>query len=208
MTRPTDRYAALYDVLDAWAAAGKPHVEFMEIGTHNGTRAAALCRYWREATGRTFSYTGFDLFEDADPEAHAHEFLKSTPAGAEADAARRLAEAGALIVSTVKGDTRVTLPKFIRKAFETEYAPDLVFVDGGHSRQTVASDWACVSGLVRPWTAVLFDDYFANRPGCGCKDLVDDLADEGTYRVELLDPEDTVPGTGLRIRMAKVTQKV
>jgi hypothetical protein len=100
-----------------------------------------------------------------------------------------------------KGNTRETL------AFAAKVLPEmsLIYVDGGHSLETIASDWEHVRQLMMHGTQVIFDDYYENRTDYGCKTLIDGLAAQKVYKVQLLDPVDVIEQNGLEIRMAKVT---
>lgn len=193
MSRAGDRYDALYDALDGLSGPGRT-LNYLEIGTHSGFRAAALCRYWIDRTGGHVNYVGFDLFEEADPVRHAHEYLKSTAAPPLAEVSRRLHLPG-VVAALVRGDTRVTFPAAVPPGF----VPDLVFVDGGHSLETVARDWEGVRAVAGPGTVVVLDDYFENRPDLGCKRLVDGLADP-EWLVTPSARVDVVPTSGLVIR--------
>lgn len=198
-----DRYANLVNAFDELRNSGARNVSYLEVGTHSGQRTALLCRRWKERSlGGLFSYVGFDLFEEADVEKHAYEFLKSTAAPLMAIVDGMLRREGASVVLH-KGDTRITLPAFVA-ARQARYIPDIIFIDGGHSIETTASDWAAVSQMMGPNTVVLFDDYFTNEKNLGCQRLVEKIRKDKRYKVKLLDPIDRIPGNGLHIRMAEV----
>lgn len=181
-------------------------VDYMEIGTHSGLRAAALCRGWlaypRNHGHRKFRYTGFDLFDAADPATHGHEMLKSTPAPTLGEAMTVLDKAGA-IVALHGGNTRETLPRFVAER-KGRYVPDVVFVDGGHSLETIESDWKNVAELLGPKSVVVFDDYFDGDTELGCKVLIDRLIAEDVYAAELGAVLDVIPESGRSIRTATV----
>ena len=86
---------------------------------------------------------------------------------------------------------------------------DLIFVDGGHSEETIASDWYNVKQILTPDTVVIFDDYYIDAgdvmDGFGCNALIDSL-DRMRYDVEFLEPVDSfVKAWGvLQIQMVKV----
>lgn len=196
------RYGLLYELLAARAGPGRGAV-YLEVGTFDGRRAADLCGWWKRLTGGgRFVYYGFDLFEFLTPERAAAELSKSRLPPPAAAVRRTLAACGAE-ATLVVGDTRQTLPAFADgpgRGLE----PDLVFVDGGHSPETVASDWRAVSRLVGPGTVVVFDDYYDNKPGWGCRDLVDALAADPAWLVDRGRPPDRVPGSGLVVRAVAV----
>ena len=77
----------------------------------------------------------------------------------------------------IMGNTRKTLPKF-----KPERPIDFVFIDGGHSVETIQSDWENVEKLMHENTVVIFDDYYDDTEKVGCKTIVDSLDEK--YSVE------------------------
>ena len=150
------------------------------------------------------SYWGFDLFEDMTLELNEKEWGKPRLAPAMKAVEGRLRATGAL-VKLVRGNTRVTLSKFVPVM---EFM-DLIFIDGGHSLETIDNDWRWASKLMELHTVCLFDDYYPDREDVGAKRLIDSLAaDSGSrFRVELLLPVDHYKHTGVTVQMAKVTRK-
>ena len=76
-----------------------------------------------------------------------------------------------------KGDSKDTL-----LAFTDEYAGpliDMAFIDGGHSIETIDSDWSLVLKVMNPKGFVVFDDYYVGGPidttKYGCNELVSEL---------------------------------
>lgn len=200
------RYEALYTVLETLIAERRSGITVLEVGTYDGRRAAALATFWTAQSGTPFTYIGFDLFEDMDPRTNTAEFSKPTHPPAEA-VARATILAATPRVTLVKGNTRDTLPAFVAARVAAKSVIDLMFIDGGHSLETVASDWAALVPLVTPETHVLFDDYYGNRADVGCKVLVTALQADPQFVVKILPAVDTVAGTGLQIRMAAVRRK-
>lgn len=178
----------------------------VEIGTWNGVHAEQMIRVAAVRSGvHAVRYTGFDLFEELTEEQFHQEFSKRPPSFEEV--LRRLERTGAG-VSLYRGSTRETLP---RATPELERA-DLVFIDGGHSIETISGDWDAVRRAMGPRTTVLFDDYYPDRlrelEGLGCQSIIDAL-DRGRYDVEVLEPTDAFekPWGTLRVRMARVHLK-
>lgn len=204
MTRPrhladAGRYGALYDALDSIQT--RTNLHFLEVGAYDGNRALRLLRYWHELDPRhTSYYFGFDLWEDLTPERSKAEKSKTKLPPSQDAVWRKFRDAGRAC-ALWGGDTRVTLPRQV----EAGGLPtmDLIYIDGGHSLETVASDWAAASKLAAPGTIVLFDDYYDNCDEFGCGPLVRGLG--APWRVELLEPLDAIKPSGLRIRMARVT---
>lgn len=129
----------------------------VEIGTWNGERAYAMLTL---APGAR--YYGFDLFEDATDDTDREEMnVKAHHSLQEVQA--RLAGFDAHLV---KGNTRQTLA-----AFSPEHKIDFVWLDGGHSLETIRSDWRNIKMHLADAAWVLFDDYYVggidtNRFGC------------------------------------------
>lgn len=178
--------------------------DLVEIGTWNGIHAEQMITV---ASARSplssVRYTGFDLFEDLTDEQFREEFSKRPPSYQEVLA--RLERTGAE-VSLHRGNTRQTLPK----ATQVLERADLVFIDGGHSIETISADWDAVRRALRPRTTVLFDDYYPDRTpelqGLGCQTIIDNL-DPRLYTAEVMEPTDEFeqPWGMLRVQMARVS---
>lgn len=175
----------------------------MEIGTWTGDRAVTmikLAKRYHEA--KEIDYYGFDLFGQMTTERFAEEKSKWPPTQQEAD--KKLSTTGANI-RLFQGDTMKILPDMVPKLPKM----DLVFIDGGHSLETIANDWHWVSKLMHDKTVVIFDDYWPDRTDAGCKVTVDRI-DRHAYRVNLLPIIDKFKKTNfgfLKIRLAKIQRR-
>ena len=198
MTTQPRRYVNLFRTIYAERC-----LRLVEIGTWNGVHAEQMIRVAaaRADVGR-IRYTGFDLFEQLTDEQFRSEFSKRPPS--ESEVLQRLQATGA-IIRLVPGNTRVTLPE----SRELLGDADFVFIDGGHSIETIRSDLAAVLNAVRPGTPVILDDYYVDPgpelEGLGCQSVLAGLS-PSRYEVTLLDPVDVIerPAGPLRIRMALV----
>jgi hypothetical protein len=175
----------------------------VEIGTWNGVHAEQMIRVAAMRPGRgKVRYTGFDLFEELTEQQLREEFSKRPPSYDEVST--RLNGTGAEI-TLYRGNTRATLP---RATAELRRA-DLVFVDGGHSIDTISADWGSIQPAMGVQTTVLFDDYYPDRlpelEGLGCQNIIDSL-DPDRYIVEVLEPTDAFdqPWGTLRVKMARI----
>lgn len=195
------RYDNLTTALDDLRLGGKlTHLRFLEVGTYDGVRASTLIRRWLGFGDKfTAEYHGFDLFEFLTPQMSKQELSKSKLPPSSVEVMKRMAQLPRTSVKLYKGNTRETLPK------QAEELPpmSLIFVDGGHSLETIESDWNAVKQLMDVGTITLFDDYYENRDDYGCKALVHGL--DPRYRMLLCDPVDHIEHNNLRIRMARVT---
>lgn len=134
----------------------------LEIGTWNGRRAKNLLTICPTA-----KYYGFDLFEDATAETDRAEF-NVKPHNALEGVKRLLSD---FDVTLFKGNTRETLATFNEPV-------DFVWLDGGHSIETIRSDWENVKRCLAPDAWVFFDDYYTgpiDTETMGCNLIVRDL---------------------------------
>jgi predicted O-methyltransferase YrrM len=172
------RYDHLLELIDQH----KPRT-ICEIGVWNGANAIRMINRAAQYH-QNIEYIGFDLFEDATAETDATEFnVKSHNATRAVAAYIRSETPEGTSVMLVKGDTRQTLP--------VGTVRDFVFLDGGHSIETIRSDYERVCGSA----VVVLDDYYTDGPDIkrfGCNSLVDGL----TRHIEILNTKDPVKGGG------------
>jgi len=171
-----NRYRQIY----AEIANLKPRC-ILEIGTNDGINALRMLDTARHYNANV-EYYGFDLFEALTDQDLDREFSLPTPSRIQV--LRHFERKGAKSVFLFSGDTTETLP---------EMAPrlppmDFIFIDGGHSYETVAADWTNIQPLIHSETVVLFDDY----PNFGIKPVINRL-DQEQWHVEVLPTIDRFP---------------
>jgi predicted O-methyltransferase YrrM len=172
-----------YDQLHQAVAFKKPRA-ILEIGTWNGMRALNMLTICPTA-----KYYGFDLFEDATDETDKAEF-NVKPHNALDDVYYRLKD---FDVTLHKGNTNETLPRFTDSV-------DFVWIDGGHSVDTIRNDWQNVARVIAPDAWVFFDDYYSggiDTSLMGCNTIVAPL------KHEILPMRDKVSGGGF-VQMVRV----
>lgn len=150
-----------YEQLHA-AVMHKQPTAILEVGTWNGARAKTMLTLSPRS-----KYYGFDLFEDATDETDKAEFNVKRH-NSLAEVADRLA---GYDVQLFKGNTRETLAKF-------DEPVDFVWLDGGHSVETIRSDWENIQRVLIPGAWVFFDDYYTgpiDTSRMGCNEIVKDL---------------------------------
>jgi predicted O-methyltransferase YrrM len=153
------RYQQLSGLIDD----AKPQT-IVEVGTHVGARAAMMCL--QALQHGPVHYIGYDLFDDATAETDAAEM--NGKSRAPIDTARnRLTKIAngnpGFSYQLIKGNTRDTLHGHEVKA-------DFVFIDGGHSVETIRGDYEAVKGS----RVVVFDDYYTgiDTDKFGCNSIV------------------------------------
>lgn len=136
----------------------------LEVGTWNGARALEMLQ-----ASPGSKYYGFDLFEDATPETDAAE-KNVKPHHTMGQVYQTLTGYDAQLF---KGNTRDTLATFAEPV-------DFVWLDGGHSVETIESDWQNVKRVLAPGALVFFDDYYTgpqiDTERYGCNRVVERLA--------------------------------
>lgn len=178
----------------------------MEIGTYNGAHATEMIEVSKIFyPAQTVEYFGFDMFESLTEEKMKQEFSKQPSTLIEV---QELLNKTKINVHLYKGDTRNTLSQVKSSIGQV----DFVLIDGGHSIETIRSDWNNVKDLMGQKTVVIFDDYYTNTEieveGVGCQTLIDSL-NANDYEVQILEPMDSFAKEWgvLKINMVKVVKK-
>jgi predicted O-methyltransferase YrrM len=172
----------------------------LEVGTHRGNSAITMVNKAKEYNDDVFYY-GFDIFDWGNDQFMDREFNGKSHANI-GRAKRRLRREG-VQHKLVAGNTVKTLARF-----SPERQIDFVFIDGGHSVETIESDWKNVEKFMDDETVVIFDDYYENRDDYGCKTLIDELDKDPNFLVDRLDPIEIVEKNNIHLRLAKVKKNV
>jgi len=144
----------------------------IEIGTWNGDHALIMAKAALKYRAR-LHYTGYDLFDTATDQTDQTEFnVRShhSRAAVQAKLAAFQADNPGFTFDLVEGDTRSTLGDSVA---------DFAYIDGGHSVETIGSDYA----HLKRCGAIVFDDYYdfdasGRRPdidAVGCNRLLADI---------------------------------
>lgn len=167
----------------------------MEIGTWNGDHAKQMINAALHFHPEV-KYIGFDLFENITEEIIIQEQSKKVKAFFQEVASKLTAIRGADIELRV-GFTKDTIPLCPTQEI------DFIFVDGGHSPETIRNDWNNIQRFIHSKTVIILDDYWEGREDYGCKSLVDNL--DTSWSVAHLNPVDVFPEK--RIRMVRIIRK-
>ncbi|MFQ5890947.1 MAG: class I SAM-dependent methyltransferase, partial [Gemmatimonadota bacterium] len=155
-SRGPSRYDSLACVFEGEAVNKR---RIMEIGTYTGSTAGRLLRIALRYEPRpAVHYYGFDLFEELEGETLAREASKRSGRTMEEVRAFLMAEIGlpADNIQLYRGLTRDTL----WAALPSLPPMGFIFIDGGHSTDTVANDWEVCRRVMDRQTIVVFDDYY------------------------------------------------
>jgi predicted O-methyltransferase YrrM len=163
----------------------------LEIGTWSGARA----RQMLELSPKS-EYHGFDLFEEASDKTDQIE--KNVKKHYSVEEVR--GRLNGLNATLYKGDSKKTLEDYLKTYGED--SADCVFIDGGHSVETIRSDYSYAKKIVQKDGIIIFDDYYTEMPEeelsqFGAQEI---LKGEEFY---LMPTRDHVKGGG-RVQMAVV----
>jgi len=173
----------------------------MEIGVWNGKHAFEMIECAKQHHPYfNITYIGFDLFESITDEEIENEYSKQDRYEV-TEVLSRLVQTR-VNVELHKGYTKDTIPEKAHSGKRLE--ADFIFIDGGHSLETIQTDWDNLQPFIGKNTVILFDDYWIGRTDAGCKVLIDNL-DYLKWDVYLLEPLDVFPDK--RIRMVRVVKK-
>ena len=172
----------------------------VEVGTWNAGRAIEMSLAAFEKSDKVH-YMGFDLFEEATEEldikelnSKAHNTLKAVEKRLIDFANKMNRDEKVFSFELFKGDSKDTLKKAKKKLKNMTFA----FIDGGHSEETVLSDYKYLKHV----PCIVFDDFFSkdvdgNILGdeyLGTNRLVNSLKKD--KRITVLPSQDRVKGGG------------
>jgi len=179
----------------------KSFFRIFEFGTCNGETAHAMIKLAAERIPESnVEYTGLDLFDSTQPDI------------------RDMEATGSYVAPSMDSVYNYLEPRYwgrckllchnSRNYMHGIEKYDLIYIDGGHSLDTVAADWENAKKMMTPESVVIFDDYFDEIPWIGCKVLVDGL-NRHIYNVTLCSEVDDYqhPFGRLRTRLAIVTHR-
>jgi predicted O-methyltransferase YrrM len=172
---------------------------FLEIGVFTGVTARNICELLNDIHGKDFQYTGLDLFEDYVPE-HDHEIAPNMIRGNQQKFSNPLKHIVYNLilreqlnslnsvtkflkkfknqVELVKGDSKKTLPEIEIEKY------DMIFVDGGHSFETVNFELQLIMSKCKKDCLVLVDDYDL-QVASGVKKAVDQIVSEKKLKLNI-----------------------
>lgn len=150
------RYTTLCEIVEQVVKLGHK-ANLVEVGTWNGGRAVQMAQAAFKAGAKEVKYVGFDTFEEAQDQKHE---VNVKPTHSLEVVQRRLNYFATVMsrqnlsfnFKLIKGNTLRTLPKSLVHTSNASFA----WLDGGHSEETVRSDYEALKHV--PY--VVFDDVF------------------------------------------------
>jgi hypothetical protein len=166
-----------YEHLVHFVAKAKPR-SMLEIGVWRGDRSEQFLQRVPELQ----DYVGLDLFEEIDSTTYQKESMGKCHPSTLQQVQSRLENAArnGTRIRLIRGRTDVTMPQLVQ---ERPHSFDLIYLDGGHSLETVQNDWDHSLRLLRGTGWIVLDDYYLNDATRGAKPLVDGLLGNPRFRV-------------------------
>ena len=166
---------------------------FLEVGVFHGVTARNVCEILYEIHKNDFKYIGLDLFEESEenkseviPNTNFSNPLKNiyfryikkqNPYSKEA--VEDLLKKFQNNVNLIKGNSNLVLKKIDMSKV------DYVFLDGGHSYETVKNDLECCLDVINSNGTILCDDYnFGHLPDV--KNAIDEFVKKNNLNCQIL----------------------
>ena len=165
----------------------------VEIGIYKGIRSKEMLQA-AKIFRKKVKFYGFDLFEMINKKILKKELSKFPNS-------KKSIEKNLSKISDVKlfkGYTFNTLPKIKNKKI------DFIFIDGGHSVETIKKDWHNCENLIKKKSIVVFDDYYLgdNRiiNKYGCNKIIASIS-EKVYEKKFCKFTDTFMSNGKKLKI-------
>ena len=167
--------------------------KFLEIGVFQGVTSRNICELLHEIHGINFKYIGVDIFEHDEKSNNEvipninfknplkqfyYQYIKKENPYS-LISVKKLLKKFEKNVEILKGDSKKILPKI--DLSEVDY----VFIDGGHSYETVKSDLNNCKIVIENKGIILCDDYdLSYAPGV--KEAIDEFVFKEQYNIKIL----------------------
>ncbi len=200
------RYKNLLEQIDLC----RPQVIF-EFGVWKGFTAIKMMQRALSHRQDCF-YIGIDLFENITVEEAKWENHTKDIAIKKKVQALLQQELGPNRYCVVGGATKQVFRGVRRRVLKgllyRNYA-DFIFIDGGHSVETITHDWLAAESIMNEKTVVIFDDYYRDITDVGAFTTVEYIISQKCFNIEYLQPIDhfkTADGRPQPTQMVKVTR--
>jgi predicted O-methyltransferase YrrM len=179
----------------------------LETGTWKGKNSIKMIQEsLKHSDKKDVRYYGFDVWEQMTKTLFEKEYSKWPP---QKNVVSSLLSETGIEVNLVQGNTIKTLPKFVA-GFEDSL--DFVYIDGGHSFETIENDWNNISTITNDNTIIVFDDYYVmndkSNPVNGCSKLINEIINSNMWNVEILPGYEQEKTWDKKIYFVKVTKRI
>lgn len=145
----------------------------LEIGVGSGKTVELFFKESKKNGMQNVEYYGFDTFDDGPPQNETDVLVKRSACRGKDSEFWRMHNTSMDSVNAIgsiyekldykiklfKGNTRNTLPKHALSLPPM----DMIYIDGGHSYETVKSDYENVKGLLKEDSILVFDDFICEE---------------------------------------------
>jgi len=148
-----------------WLDEVKPE-RIGEIGCHDGRTGIQLCNHVLNNYTHNVHYTGYDAFDEISPEESYEEEINGKGLGSLQEASRWMNKV------KKRFDTRFEfelIKGYTSKTLTTPVKFDFVYIDAGHSYESVLHDW----NMVKESKLIVFDDWYIDGVGQMIKEVVE-----------------------------------
>jgi len=172
---------------------------FLEIGVYTGVNARNVCDLQSKLFNNNFSYLGIDLFEDykpSDEKEIAPNYIRSNSQYL----SNPLKHLVYNIIFKEQLNSIKSVENFLKKyknnaklikGNSIEVLPtidlsiyDMIFIDGGHSYETISSELKLIHKKCKKSCLILVDDYF-HHEAPGIKKATDEIVKENNYKLKV-----------------------
>lgn len=178
-----------------------PISNILEIGVFEGKFGRKMLQTIHNSRPNSdIRYMGIDIFDDMNQEIVEKENSLFAPSK---DIVERYLkkECSFAEIDLLKGFSNISLPKIKDKI----HLFDLIYIDGGHSIETISSEWKYIKQHINKNCIVVFDDYYEGNNEIGAKSVVDEI-NQSIFKVQLTDAKRYDTETGVfDVKQAIVT---
>ncbi len=134
----------------------KKPTKICEIGVYTGERSYEIIKLSSLLNDGSTIYYGYDLFEDISKKMIKKEFSKQPLSKYQVK--KNLDGLDVHEIKLIKGNTLITLNNKKNKNYF-----DMIFIDGGHSINTIKCDFLNLKEKIKINKSIIFDDYYYNK---------------------------------------------
>jgi hypothetical protein len=186
------RYQNLISAVEEALTNSKKSKPFriLETGSHDGTKARQMIDRAAAFGRNKIEYFGFDFFEQATPDVLYSEYLTIPPVRTlEACLNNIQRNSKATKVELFAGDSKDTL----RIEWTSLEQINVIFINGGHTLNTIQSDFELALKLADDNTEIVINHYYPGDYSKGSAFLVDnDLVNRSNLTVKICEPSDVL----------------